>query len=231
MLRQPTHDRRPSRRQQSLLGSARSAQGDPSPVRRTTIGTLLAPALLVALLLAACGGRSVDRPHVATPAVAPASTTTSILSIAASRATSYTSLADLARDATMVIIGTAGSGTTRTIGGIPFTTTEVRVDRAFTQNVAAGADVLVHQTGGPGIVSPDLPPVLERDQRYLLFLEPFTGPGSDTTSARRYTIVGLAGIWGLRGDSARRLDPLSTELPDRLSVQALEGQVREALRA
>jgi hypothetical protein len=178
--------------------------------------------------MTACGTRSNVR-SVAPSAAATDSTTTStsFLTITASRARSYRSVAELARDATLVIVGTANGATTESLGGIPFTTTSVEVVRVLSGDAAVGATIPVHQTGGPGIVSPELPPVMRPGQRYLLFLEPFTGPGVQTP--QRYTIVGLAGIWGLEGGVARRLDPASTELPDGLSVSSLEAQVRTAL--
>lgn len=93
-------------------------------------------------------------------------------SIAASCASSYTSLSGLTNGASDVIVGTVlPQSQIVHVGAIPFTLTSIKVNRVVKgTTIASGAVVSLRQLGPGG---GDAQPIVRRGHTVLLFLSPF----------------------------------------------------------
>lgn len=131
------------------------------------------------------------------------------------REKSYSSLAQVAAEADLVLVGRAtGSRSLETVETIAFTVTEVDAVQVWKGALQMPARLKVRQLGAstkPGDV-----PLLVPDETYVLFLKRFTfGPGQETD---QFVVVGVgSGLYRLIGPEAHRVDQESLDL-DRKSV-------------
>lgn len=81
------------------------------------------------------------------------------------------------------------------------------------RGTSAGERLIVRQFGWSGdLFDPQMPPLIEPDHVYLLFLDAFHGP--DGAATGDYVITGLAGQFEESAPGTyRRQDPMSTDLP------------------
>lgn len=151
--------------------------------------------------LGACGGQA-----------SPTSDSDQGQSLSASRTKEYRTLAELAKESSIVaVVRATDDAAVEILHDIPFTVTTVKVTRAL-QGTSAGAVLKVRQTGSAKTeIQHDFPPILEAGQPYLLFLYPFTLTKGVSTD--QYYVTGDAGIFAADGARFRRLDPVSTALP------------------
>jgi hypothetical protein len=144
--------------------------------------------------------------------------------IAATRAKSYHSIAELDRDSIAVaLVRGTSQRSIDSPNGVPYTVTLVTVDRVL-RGQLPGTTLKIRQLGGPGVTSPDDGPVLVSGRQYAVFLTVFTyGPGRETD---QYVITGAAGLYENNGTLLIRLDPQSRDLPASLTLAELEAQIK-----
>lgn len=112
------------------------------------------------------------------------------------------------------------TSTVVTVDQLPFIITDVTV--AETLKGTAPGTVRIRQTGDRGRAGTH---ILNSGSTYLLFLQPFTRPGEDTTN--QYSIVGVdAGLYLEDGDQAHLQDTESPGLPRTLPIADLSAQAR-----
>ena len=127
--------------------------------------TAVALAVILAMAaLGACGGQA-----------SPTSDSDQGQSLSASRTKEYRTLAELAKESSIVaVVRATDDAAVEILHDIPFTVTTVKVTRSL-QGTSAGAALKVRQTGSAKTeIQHDFPPILEAGQSYLLFLYPFT---------------------------------------------------------
>lgn len=132
-----------------------------------------------------------------------------------SRIHTYTSLAELASAASLIVVFEAtGTQDVTTIGGIPFTITAISVLEVLKGDAKVGDNLQLRQVG-PRVGSNQ--PVVTPGVDYLGFLVPFELlPG---TSTGQYVIVGVAaGLYRASNGTFARVDSQSPRLPGLISV-------------
>ncbi|GGQ87352.1 hypothetical protein [Couchioplanes azureus] len=148
-------------------------------------------ALLVAATVGITGcsvGRTQDAP------VPPAEPKKAELHV--SRAKDYTTMAQLKRDSTAILMGTAGASSVEETAGIQFTVTQFTVNKVMWGSVPSGT-VAIRQLGGPAADSEDTSVLLSEGSRYVVFLKPFEmTPGVATG---QYIVTGDRGLYQLDG--------------------------------
>lgn len=180
-------------------------------------------ALLIVAALVVAGCSSDDTITKATTTTAAKTTTT----VPGQRTEGATSLAQLAKDATAVVIGTGGPSHEELVKNQPFTVTTVIIEESLKGTAKAGGTVDVRQPGTDQIVVGDRPTVMGQGRRYLMYLQPAT----DASAPDQFMVVKLAGIWELDADGqAQRLDPVSTELPTDVSATKLQSEVADSIK-
>ncbi len=135
---------------------------------------------------------------------------------------SYSSIAELARNATIVAIVEITSTTTLPFEQLVFTLDSVRVVDSLRGSAPNGSTLTVLETGGllpaasaKGVpqsaraveVSFDGVPVAHRGERYLVFLEPYRGPVAPTGS---FVILGVYQGKLLLDSTGQRVQPTTT---------------------
>lgn len=130
----------------------------------------------------------------------------------------YESIAEVLAETEAIVVGTAGESRVETIGPVPFTVTEVKVDDRVSG--PSSETVLVRQTGDESTFLSSGTPLLVSGNRYALFLEPFYfEPGKDTG---QQVIVGW-GAWE-ENDGEFRLHMLE---PDQVPVKGLPATLTD----
>ena len=150
-----------------------------------------------------------------------------------SRAVIYESLDQLVADSAIIVVGTVAEQTTATAdaGGdsSQYTVSSFRVEESFApsgmassladsgvkpSSPSAGDVVVIRQFGTPGTIT-TAGPLLQSNERYLLFLNPTMLPGS---AADEYFIVGSeAGIYQANDDQFARLVHGGDSIPEILN--------------
>jgi len=156
--------------------------------------------------VAACATNSTAPPVASSPAVKH---------VELSRAKSYDSLAQLAKESTVIARVSATNTTSiETAAGLQFTVTTVTVEKSF-RGTKSGALLRVRQVGGPTTdVAGEVPAALTAGRDYLLFMSVFRD-GTEPTD--QYVITGDAGVFEANSSGTfDRSDPLSTNLPSKL---------------
>lgn len=93
-------------------------------------------------------------------------------SIAASCASSYTSLSNLTNGASDVVVGTVlPQSQVVHVGAIPFTLTSIKIDKVVKGTTIANGSIISLRQLGPG--GGDAQPIVRRGHSVLLFLSPF----------------------------------------------------------
>lgn len=132
-----------------------------------------------------------------------------------SRVKTYTSVAAVVRDSSLIASVAVVSQESKTLGGIPFTVSTVSVNRVL-RGTAPGASLRVDQVGANSAVAG---PLMTDGGRYLVFLTP--APDGN------YYVVGVAaGLYQDSGTSYVRMDIESPALPVSLSHSEMETQVQ-----
>lgn len=150
-------------------------------------------------------------------------TTACYAGVAATRAKSYHSIAELDRDSIAVaLVRATPQRSVESPNGIPYTVTQVTVERVLRGQLPS-TTVKIRQLGGGGARTSDDAPVLSAGKQYVVFLSVFTyGPGRDTD---QFVVTGAAGLYENNGGTLARLDPLSRDLPASLTLAELETQL------
>lgn len=167
--------------------------------------------LLLALALTACSQRT-----------AGTAQTTTMLE--ASRAKSYHSISQLARDSTAVVRAQASNRfSVEVIDQVPFTVTTMLVTEVLRGSVN-GRTIQLRQLGGPEARLVGDPGIVTPNSAYLLFVMPFELKRGQTTG--QYVVVGgSAGLFQDRNGIFERLDKESTDLPPMVSLEALRAML------
>ncbi|EFC84938.1 hypothetical protein [Parafrankia sp. EUN1f] len=137
------------------------------------------------------------------------------------RASYYDSVAGLTADSDLVArVRATDKSEIALISGTPFTITDVEVTEAIRGKVPPA--LRIRQTGGP-----TEPGILTAGESYLLFLDKFELPGTDTTN--QYVVVGVeAGLYLEKSGRLRLLDTESPDLPAEINVDDMKADVRKA---
>jgi hypothetical protein len=122
---------------------------------------------------------------------------------------SYTSIQELARDSTAVVVARADAQKSESLHNVPFTVTSMTVISSIRGNVPPG--FRLRQLGSPGSSSA---PVVSAGSTYLLFLQPFQlQPGVPVSSDLFVTVGASSGMFLKDGDVFRKTDPDAASLP------------------
>lgn len=142
----------------------------------------------------------------------------------------YSTIEQLARDTSVIVLGTVTDSASEKISDLEVTRYEFQVYKSF--GVEAPPSVGVYQTGNADwILDMPVPPHLEVGKDYLLFLVPM-GLERDQVGPDAYGILGV-GAWAVNGDTLTALDnpdhkidygtiPTQLVLPDLEAVLPLD---------
>jgi hypothetical protein len=152
--------------------------------------TLLAASALCVVLLSGCDGRGTPA-AVGDPAATPGSASSGSDRDAVQ---TFSSLETLRAASQLIVVGRAGSSVVTTIGGVPFTVTDVRVQSVLSgSGTRAGSTVRVRQTGEAASAPSEGSKILLSEGTYLLYLTAFHLTASDKTG--QFVITGDQGVW------------------------------------
>jgi hypothetical protein len=138
------------------------------------------------------------------------------------RAVEYTSLAELAKDSSGVVVATAGTQQQSTVHGVPFTTTAMTGARTVSGTVPH--TFRLYQIGANDGSAPDDMVVASPGKTYLLFVTPFESAPGVVVAPDLFTTVGAAaGMYqqGLSGFA--KTDPISPLLPAAVSAASAQS--------
>ncbi len=193
---------------------------------KKTLVTLISACL--GALLAGCGstatGPTTPRPVSAQPlttAAVPAPAGSGGFLMEGSSVRSYSSLAELNKDATLVaLITPTGTAHVESISGVPFTVATASISRVF-KGSASSSLLDVRQLGDATSGG-----LMVTGQSYVAFLQPFELLHGHPTS--QYVVIGgLAGLyWQTSSGMLQRVDAHSVDLPLLLSPSQVEDAVR-----
>ena len=186
----------------------------PSNVRQSRIKPAIAGAVFVALtvmLLAACGEQN-------------ASATRSQRTIEVSRVKAYHSIAELSKDADLVVqVTPTGSRTVEVSpSGLPSTIAIVTVTRVLKGSLNGATTIKIRQIGDGVTAVSDGAPLMKDAASYLVFAQQFTyGPDQATD---QFVVVGVgAGLFAVDHGILVSMDPLSPDLPKGLTIAQMEA--------
>ncbi|HEU0130712.1 MAG TPA: hypothetical protein VFQ85_06950 [Mycobacteriales bacterium] len=133
----------------------------------------------------------------------------------------YTSVGELRKDATAVVVATATDRVVvETVADIPFTVTQLDVVETI-RGLPVNAPILLRQLGSREV--PADAPLVEPGATYLLFVRPFEFVAGVPTG-QHVAVGAAAGIFrGVGQDSFAKVDPQSPDLPDVVSRRDATG--------
>lgn len=146
--------------------------------------------------------------------------------ISMQRSGSYSTVASLVADSSLVVYVTATSThSVAAVNGLPFTTTIMRIDRVVRGTPPPG-DTLPLQQIGPANVS-DRATLVEGGHQYLAFLGQVSF-SLGTTTGQWYVVGLMAGLYEVADGTVVRMDALSPNLPTGVSQATIEAAIAAA---
>lgn len=136
-----------------------------------------------------------------------------------SRVKSYTSVAQLAADSTLVANVQVTSQQSATAGTLPFITSTAQVQHVIIGTAAPTSSIVINQVGNANTTS--TAPLTQVGTSYLVFLTRTKAP-----SLNGYYVVGVgAGLYLDTGKQYEKLDSQSPQLPGVIGHQQLAGMI------
>lgn len=179
-------------------------------------GASVAGALITMCILAACA--------------APTQTTSGV---DVSRVKTYSSLTEVRRDSTAVVVATALPGYHKVPAdlekksGVDAIETRLRVERVVAGHL--NTSLVTIRGLDPGQAADEISPLMTPGHTYLLYITPFVWRSGGTRTGK-YVLTGDVGEFESAGDSFVKQSPGAAHLPNRITtgeVKSMERRLRE----